>query len=69
VAVTPPADISIGHDGTHVYVTNVGARSVSVIDTATNTVAAVGLEFIPVHVSISRDRAHARVTNTGSNSV
>jgi YVTN family beta-propeller protein len=47
-----------------------GAKSVSVIDTVTNTVrATVGVEFIPVHVFISPDGVHAYVTNAGSNSV
>jgi YVTN family beta-propeller protein len=65
-----PVDVSISPDGLHAYVTNAGAKSVSVIDTATNTVSAtVGVEFIPVHVFISPDGVHAYVTNAGSNSV
>jgi len=63
-------DVSISPNGARAYVTNAGAKSVSVIDTATNTVVAtVGVEFIPVHVSISPDGVHACVTNAGSNSV
>ncbi len=54
----------------HAYVTNAGAKSVSVIDTTTDTVVAtIGVEFIPVHVSVSPDGARAYVINAGSNSV
>jgi len=61
-------DVAISPNGARAYVTNAGAKSVSVIDTATNTVVAtVGVEFIPVHVSFSPDGVHAYVTNAGSN--
>jgi YVTN family beta-propeller protein len=47
-----------------------GAKSVSVINTTTNTVVAtIGVGSEPVGVIISPDGAHAYVTNAGSNSV
>ncbi len=53
------------------YVTNDGVASVSVIDTATNTVEAatitVGIE--PEGVAVTPDGKHAYVTNFGSNTV
>jgi YVTN family beta-propeller protein len=56
VAVTP--------DGTHVYITNIGSNTVSVIATATNTVVAtvpvgIGLAF----VAITRDGTLVYVTS------
>jgi YVTN family beta-propeller protein len=52
------------------FIRDRGARSVTVIRTATNTiVATIGVDFIPVHVSVSSDGAAAYVTNAASNSV
>jgi YVTN family beta-propeller protein len=62
----------VSPDGVHAYVTNAGAKSVSVIDTTAGpprVVATVGVGAIPVHVSISPDGVHAYVTNAGSDSV
>jgi YVTN family beta-propeller protein len=57
-------------NGASAYVADAGANSVTVINTATNTVVAtVGVGAIPTDVSISPDGAHAYVTNAGSNSV
>jgi YVTN family beta-propeller protein len=51
-------------------VADAGANSVTVINTATNTVmATVGVGAIPTDVSISPDEAHAYVTNAGAKSV
>jgi YVTN family beta-propeller protein len=36
-----PVHVSISPDGVHVYVTNAGSNSVSVIDTGTNAVSAI----------------------------
>jgi len=52
------------------YVTNSGSSSVSVIDTATNTVTAtVGVGGRPVAVAITPNGARAYVANSNSNSV
>ena len=61
VAVTP--------DGKHAYVTN-GSVTVSVIDTATNTVVAtVPVGSFPFGVAVTPDGKHAYVTNNGSSNV
>src|SRR5262249_42188023 len=52
------------------YVTNSGSGTVSVIDTATNTVVAtVGVGGDPRGVAITPDGTHAYVTNIRSNTV
>jgi YVTN family beta-propeller protein len=62
VAITP--------DGTHAYVANSFSNTVSVIDTATNTVVAtVPVGFSPFGVAITPDGTHAYVTNGNSKSV
>jgi len=51
-------------------VVDAGVNSVTVINTATNTVVtALRVGALPVHVSISHDGTRAYVTNAGSNSV
>ena len=52
------------------YVANHGSDTVSVIDTATNTVVAtVGVGSSPVWVAVTPDGTHAYVVNQGSKSV
>ncbi len=52
------------------YVTDIGSNTVSVIDTATNTVVAtVPVESAPVGVGITPDGTHTYVANSGSNTV
>jgi phospholipase C len=55
-------------DGTQVWVTESGANTVSVIDTATNTIASsVVVGVYPHGVAISPDQSTALVANTGPN--
>ncbi|MFD5430337.1 YncE family protein, partial [Streptomyces sp. NPDC127084] len=57
-------------DGARVFVTNFGSDSVSVIDTASNTVTAtIPVSDAPVGVGVSPDGARVFVTNFGSDSV
>ena len=62
---------SYRHSGWNkVYVANLGSDTISVIDTATNTVTAtVNVGFIPVGVAASPDGAHVYVANNASNNV
>jgi YVTN family beta-propeller protein len=51
-------------------VANLGSNTVSVIDTASNTVVAtVQVESAPIAVAITPDGTHAFVTNNGNLSV
>jgi YVTN family beta-propeller protein len=62
--------VSVTPDGRHIYVTNGGSDSVSVIDTATNRVTATILAGSrPFGVALTPDGRHAYVTNYGSSSV
>jgi YVTN family beta-propeller protein len=62
VAITP--------DGTRAYVTNSSSASVSVINTATNTViASIPVGVFPVGGAITPDGARAYVTNGNDNDV
>src|SRR5205814_8582260 len=55
---------------TRAYVTNNGSNTVSVIDTATNTVVAtIPVGFRPFGVAITPDGTRAYVTNENSNTV
>ena len=59
-------------DGKYVYVTHLvpDPGSVSVIDTATNTVvAAISVEGVPAAVAVTPDGKHVYVANGGSNTV
>ena len=48
-----PVHVSVSPDGAHVYVTNAGSNSVSVIDTSTNAVSAtVPVGVHPVNAAI-----------------
>jgi YVTN family beta-propeller protein len=65
-----PYGVAVTPDGTKVYVANVSNQTVSVIDTATNTVPAtiiVGLG--PTGVAVSQDGSKVYVTNADSDSV
>jgi len=65
-----PVTVVITPDGTKAYVTNAGANSVSVIDTAANTVVAtVPVGRTPVDIAVTPDGTKAYVTNAGGNSV
>src|SRR5581483_9173174 len=63
--------IAITPDGTHVYVANATAGTVSVINTATNSVQTIssGLGTTPVGVAVSADGTKAYVANQGSGTV
>ncbi|HYA20728.1 MAG TPA: YncE family protein, partial [Burkholderiales bacterium] len=58
-------------DGAHVYVSNIADNTVSVINTATNTVGTTitGLGTEPAHVAIMPNGTRAFVTNQVSNDV
>ncbi|WP_169846809.1 ricin-type beta-trefoil lectin domain protein, partial [Rhodococcus marinonascens] len=65
-----PAGVAVTPDGSRVYVINTGDDTVSVIDTATNTVVnAIPVGKLPNRVAITPDGSHAYVTNTLDNSV
>src|SRR5713101_3226036 len=58
------------HAQTHAYVANNGSNSVSVIDTASNTVVAtVGVGGLPRGVAITPDGTRVFVTNANDNTV
>ena len=62
--------MAITPDGTKAYVVNGNSGTVSVIDTATNTVGAtVTVGTAPYGVAITPDGTSAYVTNDGSNTV
>lgn len=59
-----PYGVATSPDGSHVYVTNSGSNSVSVIDTATNSVVAtVSVGTYPYGVAISPDGKYVYVAN------
>lgn len=64
------ADAETSSTATCAYITNGGINTVSVIDTATNTVVAtVNVGKSPEGVAISPDGTHVYVANLGSNTV
>src|SRR5271168_5377061 len=68
VVVAPPAGAT--GSGPFAYVANEISNTVSVIDTATNTVSAiVGVGSGPLGVAITPDGTKAYVANAGSNTV
>ncbi|HEY1972129.1 MAG TPA: serine/threonine-protein kinase [Pseudonocardia sp.] len=71
ISVNKPADVAITPDGRQAYVTeNAAPGAVSVIDTATNTVATrIPVGAKPDGVAITPDGRHAYVTNQNSNTV
>jgi YVTN family beta-propeller protein len=65
-----PQGVAITPDGARAYVTNVHPGTVSVIDTATNTVTAtITVGDVPRGVAITPDGARAYVTNEHSDTV
>jgi YVTN family beta-propeller protein len=65
-----PFGVAINPDGTRAYVTDQSSNSVSVIDTASNTVFAdVGVGRVPFGVAVTPEGSRAYVTNQSSNSV
>ena len=59
-----PDGVAVTPDGTKVYVTNYGSNTVSVIDTATNTVTAtVTVGTNPRGVAVSPDGKKVYVAN------
>jgi YVTN family beta-propeller protein len=66
-----PRGIAVAPDGKHAYVTNAAANTVSVIDTATNTVVGspISVGDNPFVVTVAPDGKHAYVTNLTSNNV
>ena len=65
-----PHGVAVSPDGTTAYTANQGGSSVSVINTATNTVTAtIAVGSFPREVAVSPDGTTAYITNYGSNSV
>lgn len=65
-----PCGVAITPDGAHVYVTNDGDGTVSVIDTATNAVSAtITVGSVPLGVAITPNGLTAYVTNVGDGTV
>lgn len=64
-----PVAIAITPDGTRAYVDNEADSTISVIDTATNTVVATIPENVPTGIAITPDSTRAYVTNLISNTV
>jgi YVTN family beta-propeller protein len=66
-----PFGVALSPDGTRAYVTNVNSDTVSVIDTATNTVvgAPIPVGDAPGDVAVSPDGTRAYVTNVNSDTV
>jgi YVTN family beta-propeller protein len=66
-----PRGVAVTPDGKRAYVTNAASNTVSVIDTASNTV--VGTPILvgdnPFVVTVAPDGKHAYVTNLTSNTV
>lgn len=68
--LSQPFGISITPNGEYAYVTNGGSASVSVINTATNTVSStIPVGISPFGVAITPDGEYVYVTNGGSASV
>ncbi|MGA5821110.1 Ig-like domain repeat protein [Kitasatospora sp. NPDC094028] len=65
-----PTGVAITPDGLHAYVANKGGNTVSLIETATNTVTTtIPVGTAPFDVAITPDGLHAYVTNNGGNTV
>src|SRR5665213_2210726 len=65
-----PYTVAVRGDQSLVYVTNYGSNTVSVINTAANTVTAtVNVGATPYVVAVSPDGTRAYVSNGNSNSV
>ncbi|MSQ02454.1 MAG: YncE family protein, partial [Myxococcales bacterium] len=62
--------VAVSPDGTTAYTANNDSNSVSVINTATNTVTAtIAVGSKPEAAAVSPDGSTAYITNAGSNSV
>ena len=63
-----PFGVAVTPDGKHVYVANNASNTVSVIETASNTVVAtvLGVGGFPLEVAITPDGKHAYVANESS---
>src|SRR5205814_8899225 len=61
-----PVGVAITPDGSRAYVANNSIASVSVIDTATNTVIATVAQAQPVGVAITPDGSRAYVSNNST---
>jgi YVTN family beta-propeller protein len=61
--------VAVSPDGSKVYVVNEGSGSVSVIDTATNTVTTIPVGQSPKGVAVTPDGSKVYVVNEGSSSV
>ena len=67
---TSPFGVAVTPDGSHAYVANSGAGTVSVINTITNTVSgAVTVGAAPHGVAVTPDGSHVYVTNSGASTV
>ena len=65
-----PGDAAVTPNGNFVYVTNSGSNSVSVINTASNSLTAtIPVGSYPVGVAITPNGKYIYVANEGSNSV
>jgi YVTN family beta-propeller protein len=66
-----PGGVAVTKDGKHAYITNPATNTVSVIDTATNTVEAAKIPVgtSPRGVGVAPDWKHAYVANVISNNV
>jgi len=65
-----PEGVSVSPDEKHIYVTNRGSSTVSVIDTAKNTVTAtIPVGGYPQGITVTPNGKYVYVTNGGSNTV
>ena len=65
-----PVQAVLTPNGTTAYVLNTGAGTVSVVNTATNSVTAtIKVGLLPGHAAVTPDGSSVYVTNTGSGSV
>jgi YVTN family beta-propeller protein len=73
IPVATPGRMAVSPDGSLLYVTNVGSNpsgSVSLIDTATNTViTTVPVGNFPTFVAVSPDGTHLYVVNSFGDTV
>ena len=67
-----PISVAVSPDGTRAYTANLSANTVSVINTATNTVTAtiaLGANRNPYSVAVSPDGTRAYTANLSANTV